>query len=98
MNQSKQVPPQKKHTLSTWFFLFAIIIATSIIATAPSAFAVPFDGSGILKGAGLPESSLESTGYLIIKTFLEFVGIIALSLIIYGGFTMMMGGTSSEKV
>ncbi|OGY86203.1 MAG: hypothetical protein A2233_01050 [Candidatus Kerfeldbacteria bacterium RIFOXYA2_FULL_38_24] len=62
--------------------------------------AIKFDpfsqlGSG---QSGLPQNDVNTTVFTLIKGFLQFVGVIALVLIIYGGFTWMTGGGSQEKI
>lgn len=77
-----------------------IVIACGIVLTSmhPS-LAVDFDPGGVLSGnSQLPTTSPSSTIFTVIKGFLQFIGVIALILIIYGGFTIMLGGTNSEKI
>ena len=54
--------------------------------------------SGSLGNSGLPQQSVVTTTVNLISGFLSIIGIIALILIIYGGFTMMTSGGNEEKV
>lgn len=55
--------------------------------------AIKFDSSGTLAGSsGLPTDTPTAVALRIISTFLQVLGIIALLMIIYGGYLIMSGG------
>jgi hypothetical protein len=73
---------------------FAIIFAFAALVFAPAVhaqFSVP-------TGTGLADAELEDTAVNIIKTVLSLLGLIALVIILMGGFKWMTSGGNEEKV
>ena len=68
-------------------FVFALAIATPALAQ----FTVPGN-------TGLASADLEDTAVRIIKTILSLLGLIALVIILMGGFKWMTSGGNEEKV
>jgi amino acid transporter len=70
-------------------FVFALAIVVPISVSAQ--FSVP-------TGTGLADADLEDTAVNIIKTVLSLLGLIALVIILMGGFKWMTSGGNEEKV
>ena len=54
--------------------------------------------SGVNQVSGLPNTDVRVVAARIIKTFLGLLGIIALVLVLYAGFTWMTAGGNEEKI
>lgn len=57
-----------------------------------------FDPGGVIGGSGLPTDSPVAVTLNIISAFLGVIGLIALIIIIYAGFTIMTSAGNTEKV
>lgn len=79
--------------------IFAIlIIFGSIFYFAPAVFAEDFGLTEVGDASGLEKGDLRVTIGNIIKIILGFVGVIALGLVMYGGFLYMTSGGEETKV
>ena len=73
---------------------FAVIFAFAALIITP-AFAGPFT---VPTGTNLASGNLEDTAIRIINTVLGLLGLIALVIILMGGFKWMTSGGNEEKV
>ena len=73
---------------------FALISAFAVLAITP-ALADPFT---VPTGTNLASAGLENTAISIINTILSLLGLIALVIILMGGFKWMTSGGSEEKI
>ena len=80
-------------------FLLVFSLPVIISVQAANAQGVPFDPSGkIANTLGLPKGDLKATVIRFIQWTLGFLSIVAVILVIYGGFTWMTAGGNEEKV
>ncbi len=84
---------EKMSKLTKNVISFAIIFAFAALVFTPALaqFSVP-------TGTGLADAELEDTAVNIIKTVLSLLGLIALVIILMGGFKWMTSGGNEEKV
>lgn len=88
------------------FVMSAVIgaaLALPFVHMIPTAHAQPLDSSEILNddfgdATGLGQSDLQSTIGNLIRVGLSFLGVIAVCIILYGGFKWMTAGGNDEKV
>lgn len=82
--------------------LYTFLAIGLFVLTAHGVLAIDFDPGGVLSdpqnGSGLSTRSANDTIFTVVRAFLQTVGVIALILIIYGGFTWMTGGGNSDKI
>lgn len=71
--------------------MLVFVFALAIVSPALAQFSVP-------TGTGLADADLESTAVNVIKTVLSLLGLIALVIILMGGFKWMTSGGNEEKV
>lgn len=64
-------------------------------ATGPASY---FDIAGIFRDTGLSDDTPLQLTLKIIKTVLQAIGVVALVLIIYGGFTIMTATGNAERI
>ncbi len=85
--------------------LLSLSLAVPVFAVAP--VYEPLDASDLLNidstttigdVAGLGDANLQTTIAQIIRTILAFLGIVAVVIIIWGGFKWMISGGADEKV
>jgi hypothetical protein len=74
---------------------------TSVVSMhIPTAYAADFDPDGTLKNNSTLPADTDAQGYIfkIIRAFLDLIGVIALVLIIYGGFAILLARGDSGKI
>ena len=90
-----------KRNIMKHFSLFVSALGGWMLAATAQAqeAADYFDPSGAIgANSGLPQTGLAATTFTVIGGFLQIIGVIALVLIIYGGFTWMTAAGNEQKV
>lgn len=84
------------HTLSSIVVILVLLFLYLSPVAAQTATSYFDPGGTISKNSGLPQDDPTDITLNLIKGFLQLMGIIALVLIIYGGFIIMTGGATGE--
>jgi amino acid transporter len=91
MGKERKRNKMSKLTKNVISFAIIFVFAALVISPALAQFSVP-------QGTGLADADLEDTAVNIIKTVLSLLGLIALVIILMGGFKWMTSGGNEEKV
>lgn len=80
-----------------------VAIALPFARLVPVAYAQPLEADDFLSddfsdATGLGQSDLQSTTGNLIRVALSFLGVIAVCIVLYGGFKWMTAGGNDEKV
>ncbi|MEK9157173.1 MAG: pilin [Patescibacteria group bacterium] len=80
-----------------------VVIALPFVNVVSTAYAQPLDSDDLLsdqfsKSTGLGTSNLQATIGNLIRVALSFLGVIAVCIVLYGGFKWMTAGGNDEKV
>lgn len=79
------------------------VIALPFVSLIPTAYAQPLEADDFLSdefsdSTGLGTSDLQTTIGSLIRVALGFLGVIAVCIVLYGGFKWMTAGGNDEKV
>lgn len=80
-----------------------VAIASPFVSMVPVAYAEPLETDDLLStefsdATGLGQSDLQETIGNLINVALSFLGIVAVCIVLYGGFKWMTAGGNDEKV
>lgn len=80
-----------------------VVVALPFVNLAPIAYAQPLEADDFLSddfsdSTGLGTSDLQTTIGNLIRVALSFLGVVAVCIVLYGGFKWMTAGGNDEKV
>ena len=80
-----------------------VVVALPFVNLVPTAYAQPLEAEDFLSddfsdSTGLGQADLQTTIGNLIRVALSFLGVVAVCIVLYGGFKWMTAGGNDEKV